>query len=106
MILLEKQQYVSMESNFDLNILIVTLWFGEQSETGFSVCQIWVFKNQQIMVEVNGYIFYNRFEVFENGFDVKGLRFDKKGLSQGPNGFEVKGLAHYQKGFEATGFQV
>ena len=89
-----------------LNIFIVTLWFGEQSETGFSVCQIWVFKNQQIIVEDDGYILYYMFEVFENGFDVKGLRFGKKGLSQGQNRFEVKGLANYQKGFDANGFQV
>jgi hypothetical protein len=33
------------------------------------------------MVEVDGYILYYMFEVFENGFDVKGLRFGKKGLS-------------------------
>ncbi len=39
--------------NFGINILIVTLWYGERSETGFSVCCIWVFKNHQIMVEVD-----------------------------------------------------
>ncbi len=38
------------------------------------------------------------FEIFGNGFNVKGLRFGKKGLSFAQNGFVVKGLlAHVQK---------
>ncbi len=52
---------------FGLNILIFTLWFGERSETGFSVCQIWVFKNQQIMVEVYDCFFNYSLKFFKMG---------------------------------------
>ncbi len=44
---------------------------------------------------------YNSLKFRKNRFNVKGLRFVKKGLRLGENGFDVKGLANDQKGFEA-----
>ncbi len=52
------------------------------------------------MVEGDEHILYNSFLFLKNGFEVKGLRYGKKGLRFGQNGFDVKGLTNDQKGFE------